>query len=225
MRVGVLYSGGKDSAYATYLSKLQGHIVACLITIIPKKPDSFLFHYPNVKWTNLQATSMGLESVKLVSCSEDESKDLEIALNVAKDRFKIEGIVTGGLASKYQKNKFELLCDTNHLKCISPLWLMDPETYMRNLVKLGFKSMIVSVSADGLGQKWLGRIIDNNTIDELIQLNKKNGLNITFEGGEAETFVIDSPLFSKAIQIKETKKHWHYDHGFLEILSADLTNK
>ena len=126
MRVGVLYSGGKDSAYATYLSKLQGHIVACLITIIPKKPDSFLFHYPNVKWTNLQATSMGLESVKLVSCSEDESKDLEIALNVAKDRFKIEGIVTGGLASKYQKNKFELLCEKNHLKCISPLWLMDP---------------------------------------------------------------------------------------------------
>lgn len=227
MKVGILYSGGKDSTYAAYTIKRQGHRLTCLITILPESPESYLFHYPNTEWTELQAEAIGIPIVKSKTkqVGESEAQDLAEAIETAKKEHQIEGIATGGLASRYQKDRFEAVCREAGLKPLSPLWQEDPETYMKSIVTSDFTVMLVGVAAEGLSKDWLGRIVDEDMIKELKELNRQLGIHIAFEGGEAETFVLDCPLFTRRIQILGTEKHWHGDHGRLEIKDARLVEK
>lgn len=227
LKVGVLYSGGKDSTYAAYAVKLQGHSLVCLITILPENPESYLFHYPNAGWTHLQAEAIGIPVVKVGTdkTGVNEVKDLLKAVETAKHLYHIEGVVTGGLASKYQKDRFEMVCVEAGLKHLSPLWQKDPETYLRSVIEAGFKVMVVGVYAEGLGEDWLGRILDEDMLAELKDLNRRLDIHIAFEGGEAETFVLDCPLFKRRIEVLDVQRHWHGDHGFLEIKDAKLVEK
>jgi len=63
-----------------------------------------------------------------------------------------------------------------------------------------------------------------NDLNKLQDLSIKYGFNINFEGGEAETFVIDCPLFTSPISIKKSKKIWDGYRGRFEILEAELKN-
>ncbi len=227
MKVGILFSGGKDSTYAAYIAKKQGHELTCLITMMPESSESYLFHYPNIAWTDLQSKALGVPLVKtkLKTVGESEVHELANAIKKAKEKHFFEGIVTGGLASRYQKDRIEKVCNDAGLKALSPSWMMDPEEYMLNIIKSGFKVMIVGVAAEGFDINWLGRIINEEMIDELKKLNRRFEININFEGGEAETYTLDSPIFKKRIEVEKTKKHWFKDYGFLEIKAARLVKK
>ena len=76
---------------------------------------------------------------------------------------------------------------------------------MRELIENKFEIIFSSVAADGLDKSWLGRIITNEDIDKLVELNKKNGLNIALEGGEGESFVLNCPLFKKRLKILKSR--------------------
>ena len=225
MKLASLFSGGKDSTYSTYLAKNQGHDIRCLVSIFPKSDESHLLHHPNLKWTNLQSKSMKIPQLTINSQSDDGSEEIEIMkkiLQQAKSDFEIEGIVHGGIKSQFQKDTFQNVCSTLDLEIISPLWDLDPSNYMNDLVSANFDYIIVSVSSDGLDDSWLGRKIGANDIIHLQSLSKKFGFNLNFEGGEAETFVTDCPLFSDSIEIIEGKKVWDGYRGRFEILDARL---
>jgi uncharacterized protein (TIGR00290 family) len=96
---------------------------------------------------------------------------------------------------------------------------------MRKIVSLGFKIIICGVAAWGLDESRLGRVIDDETIDELIKLNEKYYVDIVFEGGEAETLAIDGPIFKRRIEILKYKKEWHRDSGVFIIEDAVLKDK
>ena len=111
------------------------------------------------------------------------------------------------------------------LKIISPYWHIDELEYMNLIVSLGFEVIICGVSAYGLDESWLGRKIDGNCINDLVKLNDKIGLNLAFEGGEAETLVIDGPIFKKRVKILADSKKWHVDSGLYIIEDAILEDK
>ena len=79
MRVGALFSGGKDSTYAAYLARQRGDELGCLITLSPARSDSYMFHYPNIRWTAMQAQAMRLPQVtqETKGVKEEELADLE----------------------------------------------------------------------------------------------------------------------------------------------------
>jgi ABC transporter with metal-binding/Fe-S-binding domain ATP-binding protein len=225
MKLGALFSGGKDSTYSIYLAKNQGHEIKCLLTIYPKSDESHLLHYPNLKWTYLQSKSMNIPQLILFSESDDvdiEVSILEKILKKAKDEYGIEGLLHGGIESKFQKQKFEKTCEKLNLKSIAPLWETDPCKYMNDLISSNFIFIITSVSSDGLDDSWLGKKIGKNEIETLISLSKKFGFNLNFEGGEAETFVLDCPLFLNSIKIKKSKNYWDGYRGRFEIMEAGL---
>ena len=151
MKLGVLFSGGKDSTYALYKVMEQNQIV-CLISIISKNPDSYMFHTPNINLTSLQAKALGLPLIRKTTrgVKEEELKDLKKTIAEAKERFGIEGIVTGAFASAYQKDRIQKICDELNLKCINPLWGKEPETLLREMLKDGFKFILSSIAAFGL---------------------------------------------------------------------------
>lgn len=225
MKLAALFSGGKDSTYSIYLAKKQGHRVECLVSILPKSEESHLLHHPNLQWTTLQSESMKIPLLTIASQSDrtdEEIKLLEKILLKAKNEYGIEGIVHGGIQSIFQKNKFDTICQKLNLESFSPLWKSDPKTYMNDLISTDFIFIVTSVSSAGLDDVWLGKKIGKKELLQLESLSKKYKFNLNFEGGEAETFVLDCPLFLQPINIVKGKKFWDGYRGRFEILDARL---
>ena len=225
MKLACLFSGGKDSTYAIHLAKKQGHDIVCLLSIFTKSEESHLLHYPNLKWTKLQSESMNIPQLTIHSNSDETNDELivmEKLLQNAKEQFQIEGLVHGGIKSKFQKEKFETLCLKLNLVSIAPLWGTDPNEYMNELLDSNFHFIMITVSSNGLDEQWLGKLISKSDIKILTSLSIKFGFNLNFEGGEAETFVLDCPLFSHPIKINDFIKNWDGYRGRFEIVDAEL---
>ena len=203
--LGSLFSSGKDSTYAMYLIKKQGYPIKCLINIHPENEFSYMYHKSTEEIINLQAKALRLPliQVKTKGEKEKELKELEQGLKLAKEKYNIKGIVTGALYSNYQKSRVENICKKLKLECFSPLWHMDQEEYMRELIKNDFKIILTKIAAEGLNKDWLNKVLTEKDVDKLSELNKKIGMNIAFEGGEAESLVLDCPLFKKQLKIKD----------------------
>lgn len=228
MNFAALYSGGKDSTFSVYKAMKEGHQVSCLVTILPDRDDSLFFHYPNAYCTIYQAECLGIPLISTKARCEGKDEELgalEQALKEAEQTFGIEGIITGALRSEFQRENFQSVCNKIGLKCSSPSWAADQSLYMHELLENNFIIMIVGVSAAGLNELYLGRVLDLSMLRELESLSKKYGFSIAFEGGEAETFVLDCPIFKKRIEVKDAKKHWDGVRGYYEILSIELVDK
>ena len=225
MKLGSLFSGGKDSTFAIHLAQKDGHDVVCLLSIFPKSEESHLLHHPNLQWTKLQSESMKIPQLTISSDSDDTDDELfalEFLLKKAKKQYNIEGLVHGGIKSKFQKEKFEMICSKLHLSVVSPLWNLEPTQYMNNLLDSKFYFIMITVSSNGLDDTWLGKQISKSDLNSLQQLSNKFGFNLNFEGGEAETFVINCPLFSNPIKIHQGNKIWDGYRGRFEIVDAKL---
>lgn len=227
MNLAALFSGGKDSTFSIYKAQKLGHTVTCLITILTSSPESHLLHHPNIELTKLQAKSMNIPQIVLEADSFETKKELELlkdALAKAKTEYKIEGIVHGGILSEFQKIRFESVAKSLNLQVISPIWKADQKQYMHELIDSGFEFIISAVSCDGLDESWLGKKITKNDLDTLALLSQKHKFNLSFEGGEAETFVVNCPLYSAPILIGDFKKEWDGYRGRFEILQAKIKN-
>ena len=225
MKLAALFSGGKDSTYSIYEAKQMGHDIVCLITIFPKSANSHLLHFPNIELTKLQSVTLKIPQITSISNSDElseETKVLKTLLEKAKLDFQIDGLVHGGISSEFQKQNFEKICKENNLDVITPLWRINPKEYMNSLLNSNFKFILTSVSSDGLDETWLGKIISADDISQLDSLSKKYGFNLNFEGGEAETFVIDCPLYSHPIKINKSQMMWDGYRGRFEIEDASL---
>lgn len=228
MRVACLFSGGKDSTYSLYLAKQSGVSVDCLLTLIPNSEESYLFHSPNIWATQLQAKALQIPIItkKIKSISiDDECHKLDELISQANRDYKIEGIVHGGIRSNFQKNKFNKICEKYNLKLLSPLWQIDEYDYMNQLLKNSFVIQIISVSSMGLDASFLGIILNYSTLEDLYRRSKKYGFNLSFEGGEAETIVLDCPIFKKRLKILTSKIHWDGQRGIVEISDISLLDK
>jgi len=222
-----LFSGGKDSTFAIHAARQMNHSVECLMTISPKSDESHLLHFPNTGFTKLQSESMQIPSLHLSADDADPAHEVALMremLRRAKNDFGVEGIVHGGILSEFQKSSFREACRESGLETVAPLWQTDQSRYMRRLVDEHFDFVIISVSAGGLDGSWLGRVITKDDLPDLEKLSKKHSFNVSFEGGEAETFVVDCPLFSRPIVIKDARRSWDGYRGRFEILEAELDN-
>ncbi|MGD0177661.1 MAG: TIGR00289 family protein, partial [Candidatus Bathyarchaeia archaeon] len=105
MKVAVLFSGGKDSAFALWCVQMQGWDVESLLTVIPESQESWMFHFPGLTWTKLQAQAMGLPqlTVKTRGEKEREVTDLAFGLEQLKKSLGIDTVVSGAVASEYQR--------------------------------------------------------------------------------------------------------------------------
>jgi len=220
MRVAALFSGGKDSVFAVYITKQYGWEVSSLVSLLPEQPDSWMFHSINIHLTDLFAEALDIPLVKrgTKAKKEEELADLKQLLQ----NLEIDGVVSGAIASEYQRTRIEKICDELGIKSFTPLWHKHQELLVRDQVKAGFHIIVVGVFAEGLDETWLGRTIDEHTIDELVLLHKKQGINIAGEGGEYETLVLSGPVFSKRLMIDESQKEWNRDSGVFQVKKAHL---
>jgi ABC transporter with metal-binding/Fe-S-binding domain ATP-binding protein len=226
MRLGVLFSGGKDSTLALHKAT-EKEEVACLITLVSKNKESFMFHTPNIDITALQAAAMALPLIRKETEGkpEEELKDLEEAIAQAVKCFKIEGVVSGAVESVYQSERIQRICHRLRVWCFNPLWKRNQKALLEEIVAKGFKVIISGVFAYPLDRSWLGKAIDNELIRKLLLLEKEFGLSPSGEGGEIETTVLDAPLFKKKIEVLEYEITATGNSGVFKIKHARLATK
>jgi diphthine-ammonia ligase len=221
MKLAVLFSGGKDSNYALYWALNQGFDVTHLVAIIPKKDDSYMFHVPCIGYTRLQAESIGIPLIQqeVSGVKEKEVSELECVLA----RLDIDGIVSGAVASEYQKTRLDSICENLKLRSYAPLWHKNQGQLLRDMINAGFKVMMVGIAAEGLDEGWLGRILTLEDVEKLEEIGRRHKINVSGEGGEYETFVLDGPIYKRPISIIESARRMTAKNaGTLEILKAEL---
>lgn len=220
VRLAALFSGGKDSTYATYVTEQMGHTVDILASVLPSDQHSYVFHTPNLDLLPLIAEAMG-KRLALGRSTGTEESDLA-ALSSVLSGLDIEGVVTGAIASDYQWDRINGVCEELGLRAFSPLWRKDQSMLLREIEQAGIRSIIVGVYAEGLGAEWLGSELSGDTISRLERLSRERGINVSGEGGEYESLVLDSPMHSAPIDILKTRKEIVRDGGRLTVTGAVL---
>ena len=229
---------------------MQGWKVECLITIHITNDDSMMFQIPNTSIAGLQAHSMGVPWLPILSDGrqEEEISDLENGINgltnvnytferIVLDteviefpdnlllqlaNLEIDALVVGALRSDYQKTRIERMCEKLGLISYCPLWHHNPEEHMDSVIERGFDVRIVSVSTDGLGEEWLGQKITQDSLEELTRISAKYRFNLDGEGGEFETIVVDAPHMSQPIDVSG-HSNWKGNRGTWILESARIS--
>jgi ABC transporter with metal-binding/Fe-S-binding domain ATP-binding protein len=204
MKLGVLFSGGKDSTLAAWLAKKEGYEISCLISISSKNPNSFMFHTPSISKVRAQAEVMGSPLLlrETLGEKEGELEDLEQAIKEAIRKYGIEGVVTGAVGSVYQSSRIQKICNKLDIECFNPLWQKNQFELLEDLVKEGFEVIVTGVFAYPLEKDFLGRKIDEGFIKEMSSLKDKFEINPAGEGGEFESFVLNCPMFDRGLEVK-----------------------
>jgi diphthine-ammonia ligase len=182
-----------------------------------------MFHFPNIHLTDHISRALEIPLVKAPTSGikEKELEDLKKLLA----SLDVDGVVTGAVLSSYQKERIDRLCDELGIKSVAPLWRQDPLEIMKELIALKFKVIIVGVYAYGLDRSWLGREINTETLEKLVELNQKFQISLVGEGGEYESLVLDAPIFKKRIEIVEAETSYENNSGVLTIKEARLVDK
>lgn len=223
MRLAALVTGGKDSILALYRAQKMGHNVTVLATMVSKRDDSYMFHFPNIHLTDYISRALEIPLIKAETSGikEEELKDLKNLLS----SLDIDGVVSGAIASSYQKQRIGKICKGLDLESVTPLWNESPLDLMNELISHKFKVIIVGVYAHGLNRNWLGKEIDDETLKQLIDLNKKYQISLVGEGGEYESLVLDCPIFKKKLEIVEASIKFENNYGTYDITKVKLIEK
>jgi diphthine-ammonia ligase len=206
----------------------QSADVVCLISMISQNSYSYMLHTPNIKIAQLSAKALDIPIMfgSTQGEKEEELNDILETLVQARDKYNFTALASGGLSSNYQRSRLENIAIRSGLTSINPLWGIDQREYLKSLVQKGYNFILTSVSSAGLDDKWLGKSIDETSVGKILYLADKYRFNPAFEGGEAETLVLDCPLFRKEkIQIIDAKKIWDGVSGTLVIEKAQLVAK
>ena len=191
-----LTSGGKDSNAALFRMWRRNNEISCILTLRSENKDSYMFDSKksekDLEW---QAEKLGIPLIqqKTEGEKEVELKDLENGLEKAREKFSVEGVVAGAIESTYQRDRVDRVAEKIGLKVFTPLWQFHQEQYMNWLIREGFEVKITDVAARGLEESWEGKILDEDSVEELLALADEYRFHPAGEGGEYETKTVGFP--------------------------------
>ena len=192
------WSSGKDSALALYkISQDKEYEINCLLTSVNQQFQRISMHGVRVELLEQQAKSIGLalEIMQIPEMPTMEVYDSVVETTLAK--FKKQGVthsIFGDIfledLRKYRETKLAEM----DFEGVFPLWKIPTQDLIQEFIALGFKTIVVCVNERFLDKSFVGRIIDQEFINDL----PKN-VDVCGENGEFHTFTFDGPIFAKPI--------------------------
>ncbi|KAG5860607.1 diphthamide synthase [Encephalitozoon hellem] len=215
MRYLALASGGKDSLYAMHCLGQEGHQAVGLLHMRcgDGYQDSFMYQTVGSEVIEMLGECLDIpvfiyhtrcrsinQSLEYNREEGDEVEDLYAAVSHIKEKIEFEGVSSGAILSRYQKNRVENVCNRLSLECLSPLWEMDQKMLLTEMISCGMDARIVKVASSILGRECINMSLDR--IFDCLNAAQEE-VNFCGEGGEYETIVLDCPMFKKRISVDE----------------------
>lgn len=201
LRVIALLSGGKDSVAAVEVAQGFGWDVVGALVLRPVQDDAWMFHTPALDVVAGVAQCLGLPLLEAAvrAGPDEEVIDLETALADAKGKLALDGVISGALASEYQRTRIDAIGHRLGLKTFAPLWHKDPTIYLGGLLGGGYDLRFTRTAADGVPNAWCGQPLDATKFAALQE--HKARPHVAGEGGEYETLVLDAPHYKRRLVV------------------------
>ncbi|GAA6005247.1 diphthine--ammonia ligase [Rhodotorula paludigena] len=136
----------------------------------------------------------------------DETEDLfQLLQKVKAAHPDVEGVSVGAILSNYQRVRVEHVCARLGLTPLAWLWEREQKELLAEMVDAGMECVLVKVAGAGLGVQHLGKTLAEMQ-PTLHRLNEQYETHVCGEGGEYETFTVDSPLFLRRVQLDEVRE-------------------
>lgn len=195
------WSGGKDSALALYHTLRNSQFeVKHLLTSVNSETNRISMHGVRLSLLQKQAESIGIPLSLLSLPGEISMEEYDQLMADKMQGFLDAGISTsifGDIFLEDLKQYREQKLAQVGLKGDFPLWQRNTKELVNEFISLGFKTMVVSVDGSKLDQSFVGRIIDENFLNDLPENVDPCG-----ENGEFHSFVFEGPIFKKPIRFE-----------------------
>ncbi|MBI2542047.1 diphthine--ammonia ligase [Candidatus Woesearchaeota archaeon] len=215
MNAAILFSGGKDSAFAIEHARSKGWNIKYLISVKPTRKDCFLFHYATVEHTKDIAKMLGIPHFYVKCKVADPVKEADIVREIVEGNQKkmnVDAVVLGGTGLQETQLK-------SIQKALMPLGVEafashageEHDIVMEQMLSKGYEILITQIASEGL-KDWLGKKITKDNFPQLKKDSVRYGFHIGFEGGYADTLVTDCPLYTQRLVIEDMSTIFEDDY-------------
>lgn len=193
------FSSGKDCAYALYrLTQDPDYSVKSLLTTMTRTYNRISMHGIRQELLQQQAQAIGLP-LDIVWIEPDSSNEAyQHAMFNQLNRYKqqnLRHIAFGDLFLEDVRSYREKMNGEAGITSLFPIWGTPTSKLSSEIIKQGFKSVVVCVDTKQLDPSFCGREYDENFLQDL-----PPGVDPCGENGEFHTFCYDGPIFAKPVR-------------------------
>jgi diphthine-ammonia ligase len=209
------WSGGKDCCLALHrIAEVHGPPRA-LLTMLIEGGGRSRSHGLDVAVLEAQATALGVPLL-LRATSWDDYRATFVAAARELAGQGVRAGVFGDMDTDAHREWEESVCREAGLAALLPLWGADRLDVVREFLARGWEARIVAARADALGPEFLGRVVSEELIEELIA----RGVDPCGEYGEYHTVVTGGPLFREPLRLIEGERLLRAGVWFLDFKLA-----
>lgn len=212
------WSGGKDSTLAYHRTRRRGYRVPALLTVYDAETGRTGFHGVRKELIAAQAEALGLEAMLEPIGEGDE---FEQAFGRGLDRLVeggFEGIVFGNIHLEDVRAWYEERTTRRGLRHVEPLWGEPPGQLVREFLRLGYRTIVVSVNLESGKASWLGRELDG---EMLAELEADPEVDPCGEKGEYHTFAWAGPEYRRPVAFRTGQEVEMRGHRLLDLLPEE----
>lgn len=195
------WSSGKDSALSLYkILQNPAYKIEYLLTSVNQQYQRISMHGVRTELLKEQAESIGIP-LKIMEIPEMPTMEVyEKVMTKTLTDFKNNGITRSVFGDifledlrKYREDQLAKI----GFEGVFPIWKIPSHDLINEFISLGFKTIVVCVNQRYLDKSFVGRVIDQDFINDLPE-----NVDVCGENGEFHTFTFDGPIFSKPIDFE-----------------------
>lgn len=195
------WSSGKDSALALYKILQDPEFeIRCLLTSVSAEFQRVSMHGVRIELLQQQAKSIGIPLEIMQIPEMPTMKVYESVMETTLRKLKKQGVTQSVFGDifledlrKYREDKLI----TMGFEGVFPLWKIPTNDLIQEFIGFGFKTIVVCVNERYLDKSFVGRVIDQDFINDLPE-----NVDVCGENGEFHTFTFDGPIFAKPIDFE-----------------------
>lgn len=210
----VSWSGGKDSALAYYRAVMAGHVPLALLTMFEEEGARSRSHGLRKEVLEAQAERMGVPLVTGQAGWQDYESEFRGKLESLRAQG-ADTAVYGDIDLEDHKIWEENVGESVGMATYHPLWMESRSELLAQLLEEEFEAVITAVDPSRMDEKFLGRTLTNELIEELESL----GIDACGEEGEFHTVITDGPIFVERVPLVFGEI---FDSGLYRMLDVKL---
>jgi len=180
-----------------YRAVTQGSAVRLLVTMMIEDGTRSRSHGIRRELLEAQAEALGVPMLLVPTSWEQYDTSFQHAVASAKGAGCQVGIF-GDIDIDSHREWVERVCALEGCTALLPIWHHDRDVHLSDLLRLGFKAVVVAVRDGVLPPQLLGRVVDS----DLLAIFQQSPVDLAGEGGEYHTFVVDGPTFRRPVPIE-----------------------